>query len=46
MTVSEYIRVVSKIAVLKEIAYEYKGYTIEYIIAQMEARKKEVENAH
>ena len=46
MTVGEYIRLVAKIAVLKEISDEYKGNTIEDIIAQMEARKKEVENAH
>ena len=41
MTVSEYIRVVSKIAVLKEVAEEYPDKTIENIIAQMEARRKE-----
>ena len=45
-TVSEYIRLVAKIAVLKEVAEEYPGKTIENIIAQMEARRKEVENAH
>ena len=37
-TVSEYIRLVAKIAVLKEVAKEYPGKTIENIIAQMEAR--------
>ena len=46
MTVSEYIRLVAKIAVLKEVAEEYPGKTIENIIVQMEARNKEVENAH
>ena len=46
MTVAEYIRIVAKIAVLKEISEEYSGKTIENIITQMEARKKEVENAH
>ena len=46
MTVGEYIRLVAKIAVLKEVADEYKGNTIDNIIAQMEARKKEVENAN
>ena len=46
MTVSEYIRLVAKIAVLKEVAEEYPGKTIDNIIAQMEARRKEVENAH
>ena len=34
------------ISVLKEIAKEYPGKTIENIIAQMEARRKEVVNAH
>ena len=46
MTVAEYIRLVAKIAVLKEIAYDYPGKTIENIIAQLVAIKKEVENAH
>ena len=45
-TVSEYIRLVAKIAVLQEVAEEYPGKTIENIITQLEARKKEVENAH
>ena len=31
---------------LEDIAEEYPGKTIENIIAQLEARKKEVENAH
>lgn len=44
MTASEYIRLVAKIAVLKEVAEEYHGKTIENIIVQMEARKKEIEN--
>ena len=44
MTQSEYTRLVAKIAVLKEVAEEYPGKTIDNIIAQMEARKKEVEN--
>ena len=43
MTVGEYIRLVAKIAILKEVAEEYPGKTIENVIAQMEARKKEVE---
>ena len=46
MTVAEYIRLVAKIAVLKEVAEEYSCKTIDNIIVQMEARKKEVENAH
>ena len=45
-TVSEYIRLVAKIAVLKEVAEEYPGKTIENIIAQLEARRKEVLNAN
>lgn len=39
MTVSEYIRLIAKIAILQEVAVEYPGKTIENIIAQMEARK-------
>ena len=42
MTVAEYIRLVAQIAILKEIAEEYPGKTIENIIAQMEARRKEL----
>ena len=44
--VSEYIKLVFKIEILKEIAEEYPGKTIENIITQLEARKKEAENAH
>ena len=44
-TVSEYIRLVAKIAVLKEVAEEYPGKTIENIIVQMEARRKEIGNS-
>ena len=44
MTVAEYARLVAKIAVLKEVAREYPGKTIENIIAQMEARRKEIGN--
>lgn len=40
MTVAEHIRLVAKIAVLKEVAEEYPGKTIENIIAQMEGVKK------
>ena len=43
MTTSEYTRLEAQIAVLKEVAEEYPGKTIENIIVQMEARKKEVE---
>ena len=46
MTVGEYTRLVAQIAILKEIAREYPAKTIENIIAQMEARRKEIENAH
>lgn len=41
MTQSEYARLVAKIAILKEVAKEYPGKTIDNIIAQMEAIKKE-----
>ena len=44
MTVTDYIRLVAQIAVLKEVAADYPGKTIENIIAQLEARRKEVEN--
>lgn len=44
MTVGEYIRLVAKIAVLKEVVAEYPGKTIENIIVQMEARRKELIN--
>lgn len=39
-TVSDYARLVAKIAVLKEIAEEYPGKTIENIIVQMEYKKE------
>ena len=42
MTVAEYIRLVAQIAILKEIAEEYPGKTIENIIAQLEARRNEL----
>ena len=41
MTMAEYIRLVAKIAVLKEVAEEYPGKTIENIIVQLDARRKE-----
>ena len=46
MTTPEYARLEAQIAVLREVAEEYPGKTIENIIVQLEARKKEVENAH
>ena len=45
MIVSEYTRLEAHIAVLKEIAEEYPGKTIENIIVQMEARRKEIGNS-
>ena len=45
MTTAEYIRLVAQIAILKEIAMEYPNKTVENIIMQMEAIKKEVEKA-
>lgn len=46
MTQGEYTRLVAQIAVMKEVAEEYSGKTIDNIIVLMEARKKEVDNAH
>ena len=43
MTTPEYLRLSVHIAMLEDIAEEYPGKTIENVIAQMEARKKEVE---
>ena len=45
MTTPEYARLEAQIAVLKEVAEEYPGKTIENIIAQMEARRKEIGNS-
>ena len=45
MTITEYIRLVAQIAVLKEVAMEYPTRTIGNIIVQMEARKNEVGNS-
>ena len=44
-TVSEYARLVAKIAILKEVADEYPGKTIENVIVQMESRRKEIGNS-
>ena len=46
MTTPEYLRLSVHIAMLEDIAEEYPGKTIENIIAQMEARRKEVVNAN
>lgn len=43
MTNAEYIRLLAKISVLKEIQQEYPHKTIDNIIQQMEAVRKEVE---
>ena len=42
--VTEYIKLLMQIATLKNVAAEYPGKTIENIIVQMEARKKELIN--
>lgn len=39
MTVTEFIKLVAKIAILQDVAEEYPSKTIENIITQMEARK-------
>ena len=44
--VTEYIKLLMQIATLKNVAAEYPGKTIENIIAQLEARRKEVVNAN
>ena len=44
MEQADYIRLTAQIAVLKEIAVDYSGKTINNIIQQLEAIKKEVEN--
>ena len=44
MKMTEYIRLVAQIAVLKEVAMEYPNKTVENIIMQMESVKKEVCN--
>lgn len=45
MTTLEYARLEAQIDVLKEVAAEYPGKTIENIIVQMEARRKEIGNS-
>lgn len=44
MTVGEYARLNAKIAVLKEIAIDYSGKTIDNVIQQLEAIRKEASN--
>ena len=41
MTQGEFIRLQAQIAVLKEVAKEYSGKTIDNIIQQMEEKAKE-----
>ena len=45
MAREEYLRLSVHIAMLKDIAEEYPGKTIENIIAQMEARRNEIGNS-
>lgn len=40
--VGDYIRLKAQVAVLREIAMDYPGKTIENVIMQIEARLKEV----
>ena len=42
MTTPEYLRLSVHIAMLEDIAEEYPGKTIENIITQLEARRKEL----
>ena len=44
MIVSEYTRLEAQIAVLKEVAEEYPGKTIESSVVQLDARRKEISN--
>ena len=42
MTMEEYTRLVAQISVLKEVEMQYLTKTIENIIMQMEAKRKEI----
>lgn len=44
MTNSEHIRLTAQIAVLKEVAIDYSGQTIDNIINQLEARTETCNN--
>lgn len=44
MTNSEYIRLTAQIAVLKEVAIDYSGPTIDNIINQLESRTETCNN--
>ena len=46
MVISEHIRLAANISILKDVAKEYPGKTIDNIIIQLEARIKEVEHAY
>ena len=45
MTKEDYLRLSVHIAMLEDIAEEYPSKTIENIIAQLEARRKEIGNS-
>ena len=45
MTMAEYTRLVAQIDILKEVAMQYPTKTIDNIIVQMEARRKEIGNS-
>ena len=45
MTKEEYLRLSVHIAMLEDIAEEYPGKTIGTIIAQLVARRKEIDNS-
>lgn len=42
----DFLKLHNQFTTLKEVAEEYPNKTIENIIVQMEARRKEIENAH
>ena len=44
MTVGEYARINAKVTLLKQIAIDYSGKTIDNIIQQLEAIRKDVSN--
>jgi hypothetical protein len=44
MTIGEYARLNAKITVLKEIAIDYSGKTIDNVIQQLESIREEVSN--
>ena len=46
MVISEHIRLAANISILKDVAKEYPGKTIDNIIVQLEARIKKIEHAH